>query len=317
MKPIALRAAGLCAVAMAFGFAQPETEPAPALWEGKQPGELLLDSDDKGIHNLRIFHSDQSRTVLSGSLPHGEAGFDILAEMGVTTIISVDAARPELEIAESHGMRYIHIPIKYSGITQEQRAAMALALAQSEGTVYVHCHHGKHRGPAAAAIGLVGIGACTPEEGQRLMHNAGTSMKYTGLWGDVLSAAVLDDQDMAGAAPFIVEYARIEGLPAIMAEMDRAFDHLGVLSENQWQAPAYHPDLSAESEAGQLHDLFRTILADETLPVPNERYAELMDLSVQLSTLLEAQIILGMAKEATLTYKQLGDSCNECHATYR
>lgn len=313
MKSVAL---GL--FALALGFTQPErAQPINPPWENVPPGGLILDSDERGVHNVRVFFTDQSRTVLSGSLPHGENAYVTLADLGVKTVISVDAARPELEIAEKNGLRYIHIPIKYSGITEEQRAALALALAQSEGTVYVHCHHGKHRGPAAAAIGLIGIGACSPEEGRLLMEQAGTSEKYTGLWGDVASAGVLAHEALASAAPLLVEHARIEGLPAIMAEMDRAFDHLDVLSEHSWAAPAHHPDLSAVSEAGHLHDLFRAILADETLPVPSERYAEIMARSAQLSTLLETQLNQGMQKEAGKTFKMLGDSCHSCHATYR
>ena len=297
---------------------QPEEVTSPAApWEHLEPGELVMDSDESGLHNLRIFYQDQSRTVLSGSLPHGEVGFETLKELGVKTVISVDAAKPELERAEANGLTYIHIPIKYSGITDEQRAAIALALAQSEGTVYVHCHHGKHRGPAAAAIGLIGIGACKPEDGRKLMEHAGTSASYTGLWGDVAKAGTLTDAQMVEAAPMIVEYAKIEGLPAIMAEMDRVYDHLAVLSMNDWQAPKNHPDLSAKSEAGQLTDLFRAILADSSLPVPDETYAEYMTESAHLAATLEEQILGGQSAEAVITIERLKAACNACHKGYR
>ncbi|MCA9271569.1 MAG: hypothetical protein KDA31_00850 [Phycisphaerales bacterium] len=308
----------LCVIGLAVGIAQPEhDQPTAAPWENLEPGALVMDSDDAGVHNLRIFYQDQSRTVLSGSLPHGDAGFETLAELGVKTVISVDAARPELEKAEANGLRYIHIPIKYSGITEEQRTAIALALAQSEGTVYVHCHHGKHRGPAAAAIGLIGIGACTPEDGRKLMERAGTSASYTGLWDDVAHAGTLTDAEMVRASPMIVEYARIEGLPAIMAEMDRVYDHLAVLSKNDWQAPENHPDLSAESEAGQLTDLFRTILADSSMPVPDETYAGYMTEAAQLATTLETQILGNQSAEAVITIEQLKATCSACHKSYR
>jgi len=308
----------LCVFVCALGMGQPETAaPTAAPWENFEPGELVMDSDESGLHNLRLFYQDQSRTVLSGSLPHGDAGYETLKELGVRTVISVDAAKPELERAEANGLTYIHIPIKYSGITDEQRAAIALALAQSEGTVYVHCHHGKHRGPAAAAIGLIGIGACTPEDGRNLMEQAGTSASYTGLWGDVAHAGILSDAEMVEASPMIVEYARIEGLPAIMAEMDRVYDHLAVLAKNDWQAPENHPDLSARSEAGQLHDLFRTILSDQTLPVPDETYAKYMNASLDLSQTLEAQILGEMNAEAVITIEKLKATCSACHKGYR
>jgi len=313
MKPMML-----CVFVLALGFGQPESEPRMhGPWQDLDPGSLVMDDSDAGVHNVRVFYSDQSRTVLSGSLPEGDAGFDSLVKMGVKTILCVDAAKPDLERAEAHGMRYIHIPVKYSGISEEERTAIALALAQSEGTVYVHCHHGKHRGPAAAAIGLIGIGACTPENGRSLMEYAGTSENYIGLWEDVARAGVLTDAEMAKVAPMIVEYARIEGLPAIMAEMDRVYDHLAVLSKNEWQAPENHPDLSAQSEAGQLTDLFRTILADESLPVLDETYAQHMNAASKLSTLLEAQILQGMDREAVITIDQLKATCSACHKGYR
>lgn len=313
MKPMAL-----CVFVLALGFGQPESDQRMhGPWQDLEAGSLVMESDDAGVHNVRVFFADQSRTVLSGSLPEGDAGFDSLAEMGVKTILCVDAAKPDLERAEARGMRYIHIPVKYSGISDEERAAIALTLAQSEGTVYVHCHHGKHRGPAAAAIGLIGIGACTPDDGRKLMEHAGTSENYTGLWGDVARAGVLTDAEMAKVAPMIVEYARIEGLPAIMAEMDRVYDHLAVLSKNEWQAPENHPDLSAESEAGQLTDLFRTILADTSLPVPDETYAKYMSESAHLAGALERQILGNQSAEAAITIEQLKATCNACHKGYR
>lgn len=312
-----MRCFAALALALLVGGGGTARQPGSAAWEGLEPGGLVIDSDQAGVHNVRVFLADGSRTVLSGSMPHGEAGFATLAAMGVRTVISVDAARPDLDLARKHGLRYIHVPVKYSGITRDQRAAMALALAQSEGTVYVHCHHGKHRGPAAAAIGLIGIGACTPEQGTMLMTTAGTSATYTGLWGDVAGAAALGDADLAQAAPMLVEHAVIEGLPGVMAEMDRAFDHLGLLSDHGWEAPPHHPDLSAVSEAGHLSDLFRSVLADETLPVPNDQYALIMARAAVVSGLLEDQLIEGRGEEALGTLEVLGTSCNECHAAYR
>ncbi len=313
MKPIVV-----CVLLLALGMGQPEHEgAAPLALEDFVPGALVLDRDGSGVHNVRQLSTDRERSVLSGSLPDGRVGFETLANLGVTTVISVDAARPEYELAGELGMRTIHIPIKYSGITEEQRTALALALAQSEGTVYVHCHHGLHRGPAAAVIGLIGIGACTPEDGHRLMHNAGTSLSYMGLWDDVAGAVKLRETELAQAEPMMVEYARIEGLAATMAEIDRVYDHLAVLSKNNWQAPADHPDLSARSEAGQLHDLFRRILADKTLPVPDEKYAEYMTQSLRLSETLEAQILGAMNEQAVITMERLQATCSACHKTYR
>ena len=51
--------------------------------------------------------------LISGGQPKGDVAFSKLAEMGVKTIVSVDGAKPDLELAKKHGLRYVHIPIGY------------------------------------------------------------------------------------------------------------------------------------------------------------------------------------------------------------
>src|SRR5690606_18255679 len=57
--------------------------------------------------------------LISGGQPKGDAAFSQLAEMGVKTIVSVDGAKPDLELAKKHGLRYVHIPIGYDGVGAE------------------------------------------------------------------------------------------------------------------------------------------------------------------------------------------------------
>ena len=45
-----------------------------------------------------------------------------LADMGVKTILSVDGKTPDVEAAKKLGMRYVHVPIQYRGITESERA---------------------------------------------------------------------------------------------------------------------------------------------------------------------------------------------------
>ena len=75
---------------------------------------------------------------------------------GRKTVLTLDGAQPDVETAKRHGLRYVHVPIGYDGIP----AARALELAKTfqtlepSGPIFVHCHHGKHRGPAACSIAL-------------------------------------------------------------------------------------------------------------------------------------------------------------------
>ena len=89
--------------------------------------------------------------VISGGQPEGEAGFAELKGLGIKTIISVDGAKPDLELAKKFGLRYVHLPHGYDGIPEERVEELAKAVRDLPGPIYIHCHHGKHRSPAAAS----------------------------------------------------------------------------------------------------------------------------------------------------------------------
>ena len=73
------------------------------------------------------------------------------------TVISVDGAKPDLEAARKHGLRYVHLPHGYDGVPAPRGDELAIALRTLEGPIYVHCHHGKHRSPAAAGVAWVTV----------------------------------------------------------------------------------------------------------------------------------------------------------------
>ena len=131
----------------------------------------------KGLHNvLRL-----TPRVLSGRSPNGADGFASLSRLGVRTVLSVDGATPEVELAARHGLRYVHLPVGYDGVPPAQLARITKALRDLPGPVYVHCHHGKHRGPAAAAAALVCLDELTPDQAVAFMKQAGTDARYQGL----------------------------------------------------------------------------------------------------------------------------------------
>jgi protein tyrosine phosphatase (PTP) superfamily phosphohydrolase (DUF442 family) len=92
-----------------------------------------------------------SERIYSGGNPDDERGFAALAKLGVKTAISVDGARPDVETARRFGIRYVHLPFGYDGIPKDRIAELAKCAATMQGPLYIHCHHGKHRGPAAVA----------------------------------------------------------------------------------------------------------------------------------------------------------------------
>src|SRR5678815_4385498 len=78
--------------------------------------------------------------VLAGAQPEGDKSFAALRDMGVKTIISVDGAKPDVETAHKYGLRYVHLPIGYDDVSPEEGRAIAKAIDEVEGPVYVHCH---------------------------------------------------------------------------------------------------------------------------------------------------------------------------------
>jgi protein tyrosine phosphatase (PTP) superfamily phosphohydrolase (DUF442 family) len=124
-----------------------------------------------------------SPTLYCGNSPETKLAFDALRTLGVKTIISVDGAVPHWEWAEERGIRYIHIPMGYDGIGPEQKLKLAKAIHEVDGPVYVHCHHGKHRGPAAAMfMHLCVHPSWTQKDAEEFLASAGTDPHYAGLY---------------------------------------------------------------------------------------------------------------------------------------
>src|SRR5688572_6273410 len=69
-----------------------------------------------------------SEKLYSGSTPSGEQGFRSLAVLGIKTIISVDGSSPNVTVAERLGMRYIHLPVTYGGISRDRIMQVAKAI---------------------------------------------------------------------------------------------------------------------------------------------------------------------------------------------
>lgn len=287
--------------------------------------------------------------IWSGGMPMGDAGFDALAELGVRTVVSVDAARPDLERANRHGIRVVHVPVTYANLEPEQIAAVARSIRDLPGPVYVHCHHGKHRGPAALAAALRWLDRLPPDAATAFLSDAGTSPRYAGLWRDVRDAEPQAPDRLLALAPDLPPIVRPGALPETMAAIDRHWDHVRWLQANRYAPLPAHPDLAAVAEAGILADLLRTLLPDaESAPEADEpatdrlrpgaasdtdppsapahaaylddpAYIALMRDSHGFAAALEAALAASppdlAAADAAIS--ALGTSCRQCHIDYR
>jgi protein tyrosine phosphatase (PTP) superfamily phosphohydrolase (DUF442 family) len=254
-----------------------------------------------GIQNLK----QVTPTILCGSQPESPASFEALARRGIKVIISVDGAQPLFEEAHKHGLRYVHVPIGYGKIGPQQRADLVEAVKTAGGPVFMHCHHGKHRGPAAAGYCGMAAGDLTRDQGLQLLSEAGTRKDYTGLW-----EAIQKFEPPQVPAGKLVEVAAVE---PIVASMVRIENHWSGLEKSLQAGEA--PNADARREL--------LLLAEEFRELPRRHVTQDEDLKKQMQQAQEATESLlkaaesGAAAEIKTAASRVLQRCADCHASHR
>ncbi|HTN76605.1 MAG TPA: cytochrome c [Pirellulaceae bacterium] len=285
----------------------------PALLSAQNPappGKLVMKRDaDTTIENFWQL----TPRIYSGGEPVGEAAFKRLADLGIKTVVSVDGAKPNLDLARRYGLRYIHIPIGYDGVPRSAELQLTRLARDVDGPLFIHCHHGQHRGPAAAAVACVADGAVASADASTILKQIGTSKDYSGLWRDVAQFELPGKDEQL---PPLVETASVNSFPAAMAKVDRHWDDLKLCREAEWKTPAKHPDLVPKQQAlllyEQLHESRRHLTADH--PAEFRTWLAASEASAQA---LEASLRGGDHAAAEKQYQTLAKSCKQCHAKYR
>ncbi len=249
-----------------------------------------------------------SPRIISGSEPEGESAFAELSRLGVKTIVSVDGIAPKVDLAKKYNLRYVHVPIGYDGIDDLAQRTLARVAKDIDGKIYVHCHHGKHRGPAAAAIVCRADDGRSAEAARLILEKAGTGKEYPGLWRDVAQFA-----KPTGPLPELKERAEVESLAGAMARIDRSFDRLKLLSKNKWRPLADHPDVVALSEAVQLRELF----AESARVAHGGKLKQGLQAISAMARELETSITSGDPSASDELIVKLAARCTDCHVAHR
>lgn len=173
-----------------------------------------------GLPNLHRL----SKRLYSGGQPEGRTGFRSLAALGIRTVITVDGAEPDIASASQAGLRYVHLPIGYDGIPRNRQIELYAAVHDLPGPIYIHCHHGLHRGPAAAVAVCQMDGGLSAETATDLLKELGTAAKYAGLYRDVQAATPPGVQEMQSVdASRLPQTVAVPPLTHQMVELDHAF----------------------------------------------------------------------------------------------
>ncbi len=258
-----------------------------------------------------------------------------LVEHLVDTLICVDGAEPDIDAANRAGLRVLHLPCTYDGIPEAVTLAITKAAleAQARGTrVATHCHHGKHRSPAAAATAMRALGASV-HESEAALALAGTSSGYPGLWRDVREQEFIPLD--ARASLDAVALAWNTAVPPaelvrLMNEMERRLDAMS-LSVARGALPSA-ADAGALADAlrlcgdegrgraeGMSSDLGALALQAQALEdlLTATRAADSMDDEVAASAAAGAAARADARADAAAALASIRAGCASCHAVHR
>lgn len=282
------------------------------------------------LGNLENFYR-LSDHVFSGGEPESEQAFGQLAQMGVRTILSVDGAAPDAETAEKYGLRYVHVPLQYRGFSSAEIMELTKTFRELPGPFYVHCFHGRHRGPAAAALGRLVLDGVEREEALAEMRQwCGTSEKYEGLYQVIAGGEIPGAEETAAYDWDFPSLYKVSGFRQGMADLTRSYDLLEILVQQDWLPSEAHPDVDARNEARKTAEILQQCHELVDFKVYPEGFQHLMEQSVKeaenlekaLQALYEESSIGADARKAASAkalnvFERLDQTCLTCHKQYR
>ena len=260
--------------------------------------------------------------VISGGMPDGEAAFRELVGLGVKTAISVDGVKPDIELANKYGLRYVHLPHGYNGLPEARVKELAKAVRDLDGTIYIHCHHGNHRSPTAACVACISNGWIDTSTALSVLKIAETGENYLGLFNSVNSARKLDDALLDALE---IEFPEIATLPPIaeaMMAIEDAHGHLKRMSANDWQP---QQTLNPAHEALLLREHFTEMLRMESVAKQPRGFQDLVKESISACMELEAAISHWKSSTPAMAdpnmiqqaFQLISTGCVTCHRQFR
>ncbi len=276
-----------------------------------------------GLHN--VFRL--SERFVSGSEPHGEAAFAELQRLGVRTILSVDGSPPDVATAQRYGMLYVHVPIQYKGITDDEALRIAKTFRELPGPFYVHCFHGKHRGPAAAALGRCLVDGVSRQQAIAEMRQwMGTAAEYEGLYQTIATSALPAAAQTQALRWDFPSTHRPDGFVAAMVDLGRVADNLKDAARREFAADPAHPDVDAFNEARKLQSLLTGCLETKPYLDGKDDFRQWLEANVgEAAELVSALATVrgggpdaaDAVARASRLVAQAGKTCKACHKAYR
>lgn len=263
--------------------------------------------------------------LISGGQPTSQDGFRSLSELGIQTIVSVDGIHPDLNSAKKFGMKYIHLPLGYRGISDDDAKALAYIILKQDGPIYIHCHHGKHRSPAAAAVACVTAGQMTNKSALTLLEKAGTGSRYQGLFKAVTDALPVATSKLMQLNPSLPERAEIGTVVKSMIQMDEHMVQLKLMLQNPNGKFGDQQVSFLMEHATLLHENFKEMLRRPTTRKHASDFQSTLVTSQQMAIKLQELLRQSTgekfepttAMRASAVVDQISNQCQKCHSQFR
>ncbi len=285
---------------------------AAALGAEPPAGSSVTALPSQHVHNL--FRAGTN--LFSGSAPESDAGFAELARLGVKTLVSVDGARPDIATARRHGLRYVHLPIGYDGVPTNRITELVRATQLSPGPVYLHCHHGLHRGPAAVAVLCQATAGWTTNEAVAWMRQAGTAGDYAGLYRSAMNFRPPDAAAVTRITA-LPEVVPTSGLIEVMVGIDRDFARLKAAQKNNWPTIGTGEEPALEEAAKLVWEQLRELTRTEATAGRPASYRATLESSERAAGELHAALKSGSSPARDAAFRSLSKSCVVCHREHR
>lgn len=253
--------------------------------------------------------------LYSGGSPETEEDFAALAKRGVTHIVSVDGKPPLVQLAKKYNLKYIHLPIGYGQLTDKTMAQIAASMPKSpDSQVFIHCHHGKHRGPAAAAIACQFTKGLSPDQAVAWLKVAGTSPDYPGLYEAVRNFSKVSKQEIEKQREGLVETVAPPPLVEAMLIIDEQFDAITAAATSSTANAA--PPAGTLATATLLKEQLQELARDKHSSKP-DAFARHLKEAIEATISLENSLRTGASQDIPKALAATKATCARCHQATR
>lgn len=263
--------------------------------------------------------------VYSGGVPDSPEAFLELRYLKIRTIISVDGTKPNTALANTYKMQYVHLPHGYNGISDKRVMELAKAILVLDGPIYIHCHHGKHRSPTAAAAACVTAGLIDTAIAKSVLSMAGTDEKYKGLFQTVDLARHVSESTLSNYEVEFPEVAEVPEIAEAMSGLDQYFDHLVEFTKSDWKDVASLNGLDPTYEALMLRESLDNLTRSEATTNRPKEFKDMLEQSVAECIKFEEALRAwrenapdeSVPSSVTRSFDRVKANCQSCHQKYR